>query len=498
MRKLKRFKRRIAYFSMEIALDPAIPTYSGGLGMLAGDTIRSAADLRVPMVAVTLLYRRGYFFQRLDAQGWQHEEPALWNVDDFLEPLPERASITIEGRLVQIRAWRREVVGVDGYRVPVILLDTDMPENSSWDRTLTHHLYGGDHHYRLCQEIVLGIGGLRMLRGLEYDGVERYHMNEGHAALLAFELLEERLTEHGRVQASVEDVDAVKDRCVFTTHTPVPAGHDKFHMDMVVGALGRKAVLENRNLYESEGMFNMTRLALNLSRFVNAVAKRHAEVTTKMFPEHPVAAITNGVHAFTWASQPFQELFDLRIPDWRSDGASLRTATRIPNDEIWASHRRAKMGLLQFISRHHNAGMDVDAFTIGFARRSAMYKRAGLLFRDADRLKHIATTAGPLQIIYAGKAHPNDRQAKELIQHVFQAKSMLGDAIKIIYLENYDMELGKLITSGVDLWLNTPQSPLEASGTSGMTSAVNGVPSLSVLDGWWVEGAWRGHGMGHR
>ncbi len=485
-------QKRIAYFSMEIALDAGMPTYSGGLGILAGDTLRAAADLRVPMVAVALLHRKGYFFQRLDAGGWQHEEPAVWPVDDFVEEVPERATVTIEGRTVHVRAWKRDVVGYDGFRIPVFLLDTDLPENSEWDRTLTHFLYGGDLHYRLCQEVILGVGGLRMLRTLGHHRIERFHMNEGHAAFLSVELLGERLREANRAHVSGEDVEAVRTQCVFTTHTPVPAGHDKFPIDMVEKVLGAHAVFASRDLYERDGMFNMTYLALNLSHFVNGVAQRHAEVAARMFPQYAVQAITNGVHAATWTSPPFQELFDRHIPAWRQDSCSLRYAEGLPPGEVWQAHRRAKERLLYFVNRAVNVGMDVDVFTIGFARRAATYKRAGLLFHDIEWLRQIASKTGSIQIVYAGKAHPHDRHGKELIQGIFRAREALKDVVKIAYIENYDMEVGRLMTSGVDLWLNTPQAPLEASGTSGMKAALNGVPSLSVLDGWWVEGCIEG------
>jgi len=484
----KRIRRRIAYFSMEIGLDPAIPTYSGGLGMLAGDTVRSAADLGLPMVAVALLHRRGYFFQRLDPTGWQQEEPALWVVEDFFEPLAERVTVSIEGRTVQLRAWRRDVVGHSTYNVPVILLDSDLPENSDYDRTLTHYLYGGDGRYRLCQEVILGIGGLRMLRALAYEQIERFHMNEGHAALLALELLDDQLKSGGHQSATAEDIEAVRQQCVFTTHTPVPAGHDKFPLEQVHRVLGDKPALRERELFESEGSLNMTFLALNLSRYVNGVAKRHADVASQMFAPYTVDAITNGVHAFTWTCKPIAKLFDKYVPGWPKDSFSLRYAQAIPPEEIWRAHEEAKTRLIYYVNRNANAGMDDEVFTIGFARRAATYKRAGLLFSDIERLKRIAAKAGAFQIIYAGKAHPHDIQAKELIQGVFRAREELNSVIRVAYVENYDMELGQLLTSGVDLWLNNPQPPLEASGTSGMKAALNGIPSLSTLDGWWIEG----------
>lgn len=500
---------KVAYFSMEIGLHPAMPTYSGGLGILAGDIIRSAADLSIPMVAVTLIHRKGYFYQRLDASGWQREEPMEWAVDDFLEEMPERTSVTIEGRSIQIRAWKYEATGVDGYKAPVYFLDTDLPENSEWDRTLTHFLYGGDQRYRLCQEAILGIGGVRMLRAIDNQSIERFHMNEGHASLLTLELLDEEVRKAGRKSISHEDIEAVRKKCIFTTHTPVPAGHDQFPLDLVSRVLGRREIYDMKDVFCCEGLLNMTYLALNLSHYVNGVAKKHGEVLRLMFAGYVIDAITNGVHAATWVATPFQELYDRYIPGWRQDNFSLRSALNITKQEVWKAHTESKKRLIQYVNRQTNVGMDMDFLTVGFARRATAYKRGDLLFRDIERLKSISLKAGNLQLIFAGKAHPHDQGGKELIRRIFQAKESLKNEIKIAYLENYDIELGKMMTSGVDLWLNTPQPPLEASGTSGMKAALNGVPSLSILDGWWIEGhiegvtGWsigengRGTGQGH-
>jgi len=482
-------QRTIAYFSMEVGVEPAMPTYSGGLGVLTGDTIRSAADLRIPMVAVTLLHRKGYFRQRLDASGWQREEEAEWIIEDFLKEMLPKALVTIEGRAVQIRAWKYDVSGIRGFHVPVYFLDTDLPENSEWDRTLTHFLYGGDQHYRLCQEVILGIGGVRMLRALGYDRIERFHMNEGHSSLLTVELLDEETRKAGRQSIIHEDIEAVRKRCVFTTHTPIPAGHDQFSLDLVNRVLGHRHVfVDMKDIFCYEGLLNMTYLALNLSHYINGVAKKHGEVSRLMFSGHTIDAITNGVHAATWGSRPFQELYDRYIPGWREDNFSLRYALNIPKQEVWEAHQEAKNALIEYVNRKTGVGMDVNILTIGFARRATEYKRGDLLFQDIDRLRTISSKTGPLQVIYAGKAHPQDQGGKELIKRIFQAKESLKKEIRIAYLENYDIELGKVMTSGVDLWLNTPQPPMEASGTSGMKSALNGVPSLSVLDGWWIEG----------
>ena len=505
---------QIAYFSMEIALEQGIPTYSGGLGVLAGDTIRSAADLKVPMVAVSLLHRKGYFYQRLDASGWQTEEPAEWVVEDFLEPQPQRITIRPEGRTVQVRAWKYQVKGVSGHVIPVYLLDTNLPENSEWDRALTDHLYGGDAWYRLCQETVLGIGGVRMLRALGHTDIRRFHMNEGHAAFLTVELMSEAAKKAGRRQVTTEDIEAIRNKCIFTTHTPVPAGHDQFPMEMVARLWGprelgvdlkdiatidlAKQVVRRGNgpsdadVFAEGNRLNMTYLALNLSHYVNGVAKKHAEVSRLMFAEYQIDEITNGVHAVTWTSTEMQTLFDKHIPGWREDNFSLRYALGVPPSEVWNAHEQAKQRLLRFVNRETNAAMDYNAFTIGFARRAASYKRADLLFHDLDRLRGIAAKSGPLQIVYAGKAHPQDQVGKELIKRIFEAKAALRDTVRIAYLPNYDFALGKLLTAGVDLWLNTPQPPMEASGTSGMKAAINGVPSLSILDGWWIEGCIEG------
>lgn len=504
-------QQTIAYFSMEIALEAGLPTYSGGLGVLAGDTIRSAADLGVPMIAVTLLYRQGYFYQRLDAGGWQREEPMAWVVEDFLQELPARIAVTLEGRTVQLRAWKYEVSGIGGFKVPVYFLDADVPENSGWDRTLTHFLYGGDQHYRLCQEVILGIGGVRMLRALGYDQIERFHMNEGHASLLTLELLDEAARQAGRSSVSRTDVEAVREKCVFTTHTPVPAGHDQFPIDLVNRVLGPRQdffdlkdvffvdlvgrVLQHpegfadmQAIVQGENRLNLTYLALNLSHYVNGVAKKHGEVSRLMFAGYAIEAITNGVHAATWVSEPFQALYDRYIPGWRQDNFSLRYALSIPRPEVWAAHTQAKKQLIQYVHRATDVEMDGDVFTLGFARRAATYKRSDLLFTDIERLKSLAANTGPFQVIYAGKAHPQDQAGKELIRRIFQMKELLKEEIRIAYLANYDLDLARLMTAGVDVWLNTPQPPNEASGTSGMKAALNGIPSLSVPDGWWIEG----------
>ena len=478
----------VAYFSMEIALDPNMPTYSGGLGMLAGDTLRSVADLAVPLVAVTLVYRRGYFRQHLDANGQQTEQPQPWDPDHTLEAVDARAKIEIEGRIVSVRAWKYTVQGVTGGTVPVYLLDTDLPENTPADRELTNSLYGGDSHYRLCQEIVLGLGGLQILQLVGHN-IQRYHMNEGHAALLALGLLERRLSQSFAGRVKQLDVDSVRSLCIFTTHTPVPAGHDEFTRELVEFVLGteRTALLDEAKVWKGD-VLNMTYLALQFSGYVNGVAMRHGEVSRDMFPAYVISAITNGVHALTWAAPSFKELFDRYIPAWRTDNNYLRYAISIPLDDIREAHVRAKKRLLGEIKERMGVDLDPDVFTIGFARRASTYKRAALLFQDPERLRRIATEVGPIQLVYGGKAHPRDEGGKKLIRDVFGGASSVRDVIRTVYVENYDMRWGALITAGVDVWLNNPMRPQEASGTSGMKSALNGVPSFSVRDGWWIEG----------
>lgn len=478
---------------MEIALDPSIPTYGGGLGILAGDMLRSAADLELPMVAISLAYRKGYFRQHLNAEGNQSEEADPWQPENVLPPAKIEFTVSIEDREVHVRAWRYSVHGLSGFVVPVYLLDTDVPENSEYDRTLTDSLYGGDQRYRICQEVLLGIGGIALLRHLHVSHIGSYHMNEGHAAFLTLAMLEEQLRMRQYTVAVEADIEVVRRHCVFTTHTPVEAGHDRFQWDLVRQVLGeyRTDLLQQAG-FANANMLNMTNLAIHFSRYVNGVAMRHGEVSQHMFPQFPIHAITNGVHAATWASPQFQELFDNEIPEWRRDNAYMRYAVGIPVARIRDAHCLAKAELIKEVHKRTGVEFDASVFTIGFARRAATYKRADLLFKDLQRLKSISQTAGPIQILYAGKAHPHDQGGKDLIRRVIQAAAGLSDNIKIVYLENYNMALAKVITAGVDLWLNTPQRPQEASGTSGMKAALNGVPSLSVLDGWWVEGCVEG------
>lgn len=478
---------KIAYFSMEIGVRSDMPTYSGGLGVLAGDTIKSAADLNLPVVAVTILTKKGYFKQEIDIYGRQTELPDEWDPNNFMTPLKERVSVFIEEREVYIGAWLYVVESMRGPRIPIIFLDTDMPENAPEDRGITHHLYGGEQVYRLKQEIILGIGGTRMLDELGFE-IKKYHMNEGHSALLTLELLKryKRDIEEVWDERLVWDEEKVRSLCVFTTHTPVAAGHDKFPYDLVQKTMCEIIPIDVIKELAGREHLNMTLLALNLSNYINGVAKKHGEVSKGMFPGYEIHAITNGVHSFTWTCDSMKRLYDKYLPGWANEPEIFVRVGRIPDDELWEAHMEAKRHLIDYVNRETQIGMNYDTLTIGFARRATAYKRADLLFTDIDRLSYIGE--GRLQIIYAGKAHPRDESGKQLIQHIFEIKEKLKDKIKIAFLKNYNMELALKLVSGVDVWLNTPLRPLEASGTSGMKATHNGVPNFSVLDGWWIEG----------
>jgi len=483
MNKYSRFHpqdRKIAYFSFEVGLRPEIPTYSGGLGILAGDTLKSFADYGVPAVGVTLLNEKGYFHQEIDEDGNQIEHPVEWSHREYMEVVPEKVTVKLGGRDVLIQAWIYEIEGTEGFKIPVIFLDTNLESNHEEDRKLTSYLYGGDTKYRVKQEIILGMGGVRMLQVLDHDNLSNYHMNEGHSAFLTLELMD-------RYEGELEKV---RDLCVFTTHTPVPAGHDVFDMDLLKEILGdylNKDQLDHDNIIQDNGL-NMTYLALYHSKYVNGVAKKHQEIAQKMYPEYDVEAITNGVHLPTWVSDPFKDLFNKYISSWHRDPHSLRHALSIPDEEIWKAHLNAKKNLIEFVNEHYPIQLDPDVLTIGFARRAAAYKRMDLIFGDKKRLRDIVQKEGDIQLIFGGKAHPRDQAGKDLIRKVHEhIKDLKGD-IDIVYLKNYDMYTAKKMVSGTDVWLNTPLPPKEASGTSGMKAAVNGVLNLSVLDGWWIEG----------
>lgn len=467
---------RIAYFSMEIGLESEIPTYSGGLGVLGGDTVRSSADLRIPFVAVTLVSRRGYIKQEIDDEGNQIEITEEWDPSNHMVQLPEKVSINVEGREVMIKAWVRNHHSPTGGVVPVLFLDTDIDGNAPEDRRITDFLYGGDNRYRFKQEVVLGVGGVRILDALGFD-IKKYHMNEGHSSLLTLELL----------KRNDNNQRETKNRCIFTTHTPVEAALDKFSYDMVKEVLGDQFSLDLIKRFGGEERLNMTLLALNLSKYTNGVSETHADHSRKLFPGYYIKEINNGVHSRMWTSEPFRELFDQYIPSWVNEPELLVRVDTIPHEDIWSAHRRAKNNLLTIVNNQTKAEMKEDVLTLGFARRAAEYKRPTLVFSDLDKLRE-ANEEGSIQLIFAGKAHPADKAGKDLIREIFAYGDELRGEIEIAYLENYDMELGRKLTSGVDVWLNTPMPPLEASGTSGMKAAHNGVMNFSVLDGWWAEG----------
>jgi starch phosphorylase len=471
---------------MEIAIDTALPTYSGGLGVLAGDTIRGAADIGVPMVAVTLLHRKGYVRQSLSERGDQLEAPEQWEPEQLLVRCQPIVEVPLKDRIIRVQAWKRVEVGVTGHSVPIIFLDTDVVENSPEDRRITDCLYGGDHGLRLVQELVLGVGGWRMLRALGYPPETICHMNEGHAAFLLLDQIPEAgcPDTEGRCQE-------LRHRTVFTTHTPVPAGHDLFSADHLAAVLSPEHLQRASQVVE-HGQLNMTRLAMRFSGTVNAVSRKHMDVTRAMFPDAEVYGITNGVHAVRWTSPPFARLFDTFVPGWRQRSEQLRQAALIPVEDILQAHRECRDSFLRAIESKVGMPFGGAGIIIGFARRSTEYKRPLLIFNDLGRLQRMAERFGPINLVFAGKAHPRDDWGKQLIRAVHELGSKSGDLIRVAFLPNYDTQLAAQMVAGVDVWLNTPRAPLEASGTSGMKCALNGVPSLSIADGWWLEGGVQG------
>jgi len=520
---------RIAYFSAEFGLNECLPIYSGGLGILAGDHLKSASDLGLPLVGVGLLYSEGYFRQYLSADGWQQEfypELDFYALPLELEKAPDRSRVMVSveypDRTVQAQVWRVRVG-----RVPLFLLDTNLPENRPADRELTSRLYGGDLEMRVSQEILLGIGGVRALATLGIQP-EIYHMNEEHSAFLALERIRQLMADHNTTFRDA--AQAVAAGNVFTTHTPVPAGNDVFSESLMskyfktyVKSLGVSweefMALGRQNPKHKGEPFCMTVLALKLATRRNGVSKLHGQVSRKMWrriwphtPLHevPIESITNGVHARSWQSYDLAQLFDRYLgPHWvdkPADQSIWEGVDRIPDGELWRTHERRRERLVavaraRLRNQLRNRGassrevaqadevLDPEALTIGFARRFATYKRATLLFRDMDRLRRLLNDPSrEVQIIFAGKAHPRDNEGKELIRRIVQTSRQEGLREKIVFLEDYDMCVAHYLTSGVDAWLNTPRRPREASGTSGMKIAVNGGPNISVLDGWWCEG----------
>ncbi len=478
-------RTRIAYFSMEIAAEPGIPTYSGGLGVLAGDMLRACADLEVPIVAVSLIHRAGYFRQALDPSGRQLELPSRWDPPAHLKRQEPTVAVPIGDRQVHLCAWRYDFVGQHGHVVPAFLLDSDLEPNLPADRRLTDSLYGGDPEYRLAQEVILGVGGVRMLEALGYRAVRAFHLNEGHAALVPIELLRQQADRGGGW-----DPAPVRRRCVFTTHTPVPAGHDQFDWPLVERVLKPLASREVLERFGGTDRLNLTLLALSFSHRVNGVAASHEQLSEHLVPGRDIRHVTNGVHSLSWTSEPFRALYDHHVPHWREDPSALRMVASVPRAEVWDAHQQAKAVLLEQVRRSTGQELRREVLTVGFARRSTDYKRPDLIFHDLARLER--SGAGRLQLLFAGKAHPHDEAGKALIQRIVELGARLGSRLPVVFLPNYDLELARALVAGCDVWLNTPLRPLEASGTSGMKAAHNGVPSLSILDGWWVEGCVEG------
>ena len=519
--------KTIAYFSFEFGLHNSLPIYSGGLGILSGDHTKEASDLGLPFVGVGYMYPQGYFRQRVPSHGWQEAvyEPLDMSKAPIL-PVQDadgndiKVSVRIGGRLVYVRVWLVQVG-----RTKLYLMDTDVDENDPWDRELSARLYSGDGDLRIRQEILLGLGGVRVLRHLGF-APDIWHMNEGHSSFLVLELIREKVAEG----MSFSDAAAeVKARTIFTTHTPVPAGHDVFPFHMVEQYFGgywdelglsREQFMALGGHQESWGMgFNMTVLALRRSGQANAVSQLHGEVSRRMWnevwpdkpvDEVPITSITNGIHVPTWIAFPLHDLFSKHIaPDWiahQDDPTFWSRIADIPAEELWKAHVQLKHKLLSYLREHVRRRwtggkndptqvltggtlLDPDALTIGFARRFATYKRANLIFADLERLrKLLIDTHRPVQIIFAGKSHPADDPGKMLIQSIYNLARHHGLGGRVAFVEDYDMHMARYLVQGVDVWLNTPRRPREASGTSGQKASLNGVPNLSVLDGWWAEG----------
>ncbi len=476
MLQMKKIDRKIAYFSMEIAMESDIPTYSGGLGVLAGDTLRSAADLEIPLVAITLCYDSGYFFQEV-LQGRQIEREVQWDFGSEFERLPNIIELQIQDKTFLVGGWLYNMKGETGFEIPIILLDTNIEGNEHWQKNFTHILYDATPFQRVVQEMILGMGGIKMIESLGYSNIETHHMNEGHAAFGVFE-------HYKRYKPNIEEV---RKRCIFTTHTPVPAGHDHFNYDLIKDVF-RDRLPDNYKELGGDYDLNMSLLALNGSRYCNGVAQKHATVSRKMFPGYDIDGITNGIHNRFWINKYLHKLFDETIPGWTIDYQLLQNVWDIGNHELWRNHKLAKRDLMDYEKSHSWVLLDEDKLTIGFARRITEYKRPTLIFDDVERLGKICKKK--VQFIFAGKSHPRDEQGKSYIKKISDMSDYLYDSydIGLVFLGAYDMDLAKLLVSGVDVWLNNPRRYMEASGTSGMKATLNGVLNCSVLDGWWIEG----------
>ena len=474
----------VGYFTAEIGLWSELHTYSGGLGVLAGDHVKSAADAEIPLVGVTLLYRKGYGRQHLDKDGIQTETYRDLDPAQHLQDAGMDISLPLDGGELWAKVWRADITGVSGHVVPVYFLDTFHPKNSEKHLDLGLTLYGGDDWVRIRQEYLLGVGGLRLLDKLGHE-VDGLHLNEGHCTFALLEML-------GKGWSREE----LAKRVLFTTHTPVPAGHDRFEWDAVEEVLGDLLPSDAKQLVIDAGdpeegrRISMSHLAVALSGPVNAVSNLNAWVASSMFADHHIAPITNGVHHITWTSPMMGKLFDEQLPGWREDPTKLAHAGKIPTEELTEARGVARKVLRELVQTSTGVRLDKNRLTIGFARRFATYKRANLVFSDLERLREIG--AGKIQFVFSGKAHPRDEGGKALIKSIFDSAKDLENEIPVAFLEDYSMATGLAMTGGVDIWLNNPIRPMEASGTSGMKAAMNGVPNCSILDGWWPEGCEHG------
>jgi len=468
-------------------LQSDIPTYSGGLGVLAGDTLKTMADFGFAAVGITLLSVQGL---SPSADTHRKDGSEFWP-QKYLSKLPLKFKVSIEDRLLTCQVWQYTISGQYGKVVPVYLLDTGLEENTEYDQTLTSYLYGGNLRYRFCQEQLLGFGGFKLLQELGYkpERIRIYHLNEGHAAFLGLSFF----SWSRQAYLSPEDsLRFIRSKVVFTTHTPVSSGHDRFLRSQVEKSLSPElqSYLPDE-VFESDEL-SMTRLALYFSGTVTGVARKHEKVTEEMFPQYDVLAVTNGVNHLNWTSPSFMELYDEYIPLWRRDPNFLRFVLDIPQERIWSAHQKEKAKLLSLVKEKTGTAFDLDAVTFGFARRMTAYKRPHLLLSRPEYLEALSKEIGPIQIIMAGKAHPQDEPGKALIRNILVEAKELGALVKVVYLADYNLDIAAKLVAGVDVWVNTPLRPYEASGTSGMKAAFNCVPHFSVLDGWWPEGCLEG------
>ncbi len=469
----------VGYFTAEIGLWSDLKTYSGGLGVLAGDHVKSAADAGIPLVGVTLLYREGYGTQHLDKLGNQTETFPTLEPSQHMTKTDIEFSLDLDNTQIKISVWKVEIEGILGHNVPVYFLDTFNEDNTPEHRSLSGRLYGGDDNTRIRQEYILGVGGVRLFDFLDQD-LSGIHLNEGHCTFALLELLEKGWSRQ-----------YLREHTLFTTHTPVPAGHDRFEWSLVEHVMGDKLPQDAVELVKIAGdsengnRCSMSHLAVGLCTSVNAVSKLNAEVASTMFANRVITPITNGVHHITWTSDSMANLFDKFLPGWKENPKILQNTENLPNHELVESREQARQIHRNRVKTDTGVELFKDRLTIGFARRFATYKRANLIFHDLDRLKKIG--AKKIQFVFSGKAHPRDNGGKDLIRSIFKSASDIESEIPVAFLEDYDMQIGLDMTSGVDIWLNNPIRPMEASGTSGMKAAMNGVPNCSILDGWWPE-----------